>query len=625
MNFLNPAALWFALLAVPIIVFYLLKIRRKEVEISSTLLWRMALRDQQANAPWQKPRRNLLLLLQLTILSMMVLAVARLAFPMPSFSRGSVVLLIDGSASMLASDVQPTRFAQAIEIARDMVRAAGTDAAAAAILVTDQPQVLFAGGTEKSVAADLLGLARPALSEADWEAAFSLASGLIVESDQAEKASFVILSDGGLPVSGLPPLPGETRFIPIGRSSDNLAVTNLAARVLPSGETAELFVRATNFGEQERSAVLTITKDGEPLQTQQLRLEPEASADFIIAGLPVADSIFEAHLANIQADLPLDPFKEDDAAYTVLVPPSARSVLLVSRGNLFLERLLLLFPNLSASRTAPDENGELNLGNTPFDLYIFDGVLPAGSLPPGQLLLIHPPENEIVDVLGDASVITRARPTDHPLAAFLDWSEVNVFQARRMALPEWGIPLVTAEETPLVFVGEHGGRRMAVVGFDLHDSDLPLRITFPILFSNLFDYLAPQGMVASPNGISPGAPVEIRLPVGTQALSVTPPGDEAVVYDAPGANVLFSLTEQAGVYQVRATDGENIRQAAFAVNLSSTTESRIGVRTEIEIGRSTIAASGENEVSNREVWAWLIGLALAFLLVEWLAYHRRLG
>ncbi|MEW6401097.1 MAG: BatA domain-containing protein, partial [Chloroflexota bacterium] len=77
MQFLAPAGFALLALAIPIILLYMLKLRRKQVQVSSTLLWQKLLREQQANAPWQKLKRNLLLFLQLLILAMLVLAFIR--------------------------------------------------------------------------------------------------------------------------------------------------------------------------------------------------------------------------------------------------------------------------------------------------------------------------------------------------------------------------------------------------------------------------------------------------------------------------------------------------------------------------------------------------------------------
>ena len=64
MSFLTPLGLIGGLLAIPIILLYMLRLRRREVTISSTFLWRQVLQDREANSPWQRLRRNLLLLLQ---------------------------------------------------------------------------------------------------------------------------------------------------------------------------------------------------------------------------------------------------------------------------------------------------------------------------------------------------------------------------------------------------------------------------------------------------------------------------------------------------------------------------------------------------------------------------------
>ena len=102
-SFLNPfSAALAAAIAVPaLLVLYFLKLRRREMPVSSTLLWRKAIQDLQVNAPFQKLRRNLLLLLQLLCCSC-CLALSR---PVSNFTPGAAkltVILIDRSASMSA-------------------------------------------------------------------------------------------------------------------------------------------------------------------------------------------------------------------------------------------------------------------------------------------------------------------------------------------------------------------------------------------------------------------------------------------------------------------------------------------------------------------------------------------
>src|SRR5919206_2131346 len=110
MSFLAPLALVSALIVGPIIIaMYLLKLRREERTVSSTFLWQRMVRDVEANAPWQKLRRNLLLLLQLLLLLALILALARPYFLTTGIAGRNLIVIVDRSASMGATDVQPTR------------------------------------------------------------------------------------------------------------------------------------------------------------------------------------------------------------------------------------------------------------------------------------------------------------------------------------------------------------------------------------------------------------------------------------------------------------------------------------------------------------------------------------
>src|SRR4051794_7218773 len=130
-SFVTPlAGLIAAVLSISaLLVLYFLKLRRREMLVSSTILWRKAVQDLQVNAPFQRLRRNLLLLLQLLLLIALCLALMR---PVANFKRGAgklTVILIDRSGSMAAKDAadgKRTRLEeakrQALEIVDSMKR-----------------------------------------------------------------------------------------------------------------------------------------------------------------------------------------------------------------------------------------------------------------------------------------------------------------------------------------------------------------------------------------------------------------------------------------------------------------------------------------------------------------------
>src|SRR5215472_11379573 len=108
MNLLAPIGLALGITLPIVVVFYLLKVRRHDEEVSSTFLWNDLIRDLAAHEPLQRLRWSL----QLIALALITFAVARPFTEQQGQKPVQAVLLVDGSASMQAQDVQPSRFAR---------------------------------------------------------------------------------------------------------------------------------------------------------------------------------------------------------------------------------------------------------------------------------------------------------------------------------------------------------------------------------------------------------------------------------------------------------------------------------------------------------------------------------
>ncbi|MGD9691030.1 MAG: VWA domain-containing protein [Phycisphaerales bacterium] len=109
MTFLTPLIAGIAAaIAIPsLLILYFLKLRRRDMEVSTTLLWKKAIEDLQANAPFQKLRRNILLFLQLLALAAALFALAQPEISSDAVSGVRHVILIDASGSMQATDGDP--------------------------------------------------------------------------------------------------------------------------------------------------------------------------------------------------------------------------------------------------------------------------------------------------------------------------------------------------------------------------------------------------------------------------------------------------------------------------------------------------------------------------------------
>lgn len=612
MSFLLPSGLWLTLLAIPILLLYMLKLRRKQVQISSTLLWTQLLRDQQANAPWQKLKRNLLLLLQLLILVALVFAFARPAIKTPALASGSVIVLLDASASMNATDVAPTRFESARRIVQTLINGLPGDSRVTLILVGAAPEALASAETDKSLVRRALDQAQSSQGNADWQSAFALAAGA---AHGSRDITTLIISDGGLPESGLPSLPGEVRYVPIGESSDNLAITALALR------PPQLFAEVTNYDSRTRSVLLSIYLGDSLLTARQLEMQAGESQSLTLDDLPDAPGVYRARLTNPLNEAAPDSLSLDDAAFAVYQTSSTRRVLLTSNGNLFLEQLLAALPDIQPFRALPPIDGVPVIPIEPFDLYIFDGIAPP-IFPDGNLLLINPLSNSLFHVGATFTETGNAQVHESPLMRYIDWSNIHVLQAKAVEMPAWAETLIESDGGPLVFAGETGGRRVAVVTFDLRDSDLPLQVTYPILFSNLINYLVPPSAFDAAQALAPGETLAIA-PTGAEQIVIVSPSGKAFSY-TPGQNrIIFTETGELGYYAVNFITDDSTSAEYFAVNLFDPSESDIRPRASVNVGRAEISAQFSERVGQRELWPWLAALALIVLLIEWQAYYRK--
>ena len=615
MAFLAPTMLALAALALPIIILYMLRLRRREMMVSSTLLWQRLTRDREANTLWQRLRRNLLLLLQLLILAALVMALARPYLPVPSVATGSVALILDASASMSAADMPggSTRFAAAQDIARTLIADLASGEVMTVIAAGPTPLVLSPPTTDRAALREAVDRAQPIHAPADWEATLALAAASIAG---RERASIVILSDGGLPAD-LPALPAEVRYVRLGREGHNLAVSALALR--PTADSLQAFAAVSNYGPQDAAAILSISADGALLRAERLNVPAGETTHITLTDLPPDVSVIRAALTSPLEDASPDYLPLDDVAYAVYDPPLGGRILLVTEGNLFLEQVLAALPAVQAFRAAPGD-----LPTEPYDLVILDGWLP-DELPHTNLLIVNPPHSSALFAVGEPFNETRfLRQADDPILSFVDFSQVAIREAVQVETSGWARPLVEAEGGPLLLAGEVDVRRVAILTFDLHASDLPLRVDFPILIANLLDWYAPAQLVDAPDVLRPADPVTIRPQATTTEVRITLPDGTRKLLPVGEGVLTFAATDQLGVYTVELLSGSAVTASdAFAVNLFAPTESAIAPRETITIGQAAVGeARTAEEVGQRELWPYLAAAALAVLLVEWWVYHR---
>ena len=602
MGFLAPSALLFGLLAVPIVALYLLRLRGRERSVSSTFLWRQIVRDIEANILWQRLRPNLLLLLQLLALAALVFALAGPYFLRASSIQGDLILVLDASASMQASDVSPSRFGEVQRKALRLIDQLPQASLTTVILMGDIPKVIVAQSKDRGRVRRAIAEARPAASGANLASALSLAASVV----RGERpAQVVVMSDGNVTgLQPLGPLPFDLRHEPVGTSHSNLAIAAFSIRHTETG--TEGLARVANYGQETRATSLHLYADGSLYDVRELEVAGSGDQTVRWASLPSA-AVLNARL------IPGDTFALDDQAWATGGSGNKARALLVSRGNRFLEKALSLQPGLEVTRATPDAF----YSDRGYDLWVFDGFLPT-SLPDGAVLVLDPPAGSAAWVSSAPVPVQTTRPGGDEILRYVDLSNVHVREAVPLRpLPEARV-LLESDQGPLLAAWEEPSRRIVAFAFDLHDSDLPLQPAFPILTQNLTRWLLPgmgKSLVARP-----GATLELPIPPESDAAWLeTPSGGRTQV--APPFPAQPFIVEEVGLYQLIHETPEGRKTDHFVANLFDPVESAIGGS-----GLPPLGAQQEREGgSDRVPWELASWLALAVLVIlgaEWYVYSR---
>jgi len=621
MRFFDPIhLLWLLLLAPVIIFFYLLKLKRREMVVSSTLLWSHLVKDVQANAPFQKLKKNLLLFLQLLIACLAIFALARPAYFAKSLGGGSVVVILDGSASMQSRDAgageRAERFAEAQARALRMVADMRGGDRMMILLATSRTHRLTAFTSDKNVLRRAITQAEARDTTTNLRDAVLLA---VSAGGQQQGNRIYVLSDGAFPdMDELDTRGSEIEFVKFGSRSNNVGIVAMdVRRGYQEGEGYQLFVAVRNYAAAPRKCNLEFYRDEALIDVRPVELPAKDTLTGFSEKAEVFQNLSET-TGILRARLDSrDDLAADDEAFAQLSPRRDLKVLLVTSGDLYLRKALNLDPHVQLSETTPDayqQQGD-------YDVVVFENSGPKKVGPGNHLYINCGGPTAPVEIKGrvtNATILDWERT--HPAMRFVSMSRLQLPEALTATKKPWAIQLAEHEGGPAVAVGEKGGTKSAYVGFPLLKTDFPLRVAFPIFFNNLIQWLAAAPGGAEGLQLRAGETAPVPMPGGVTGATVTDPAGRRYTVTPEGRTLYFADTEHTGVYKVRA---QGVSQD-FAVNLLSRDESASAPRDKIQFGHRPVISGVGNTRTAREVWRWLVLLALVVLGIEWWVYHRRI-
>src|SRR5216683_167691 len=573
------------------------------------LLWQAALRDREASTFFQRLQRDPLLILQILALLALTVALARPAVTVMGQGAKRVAIVMDTSASMKATDVSPSRFGQAQRAALGLLGRLGEGAEVMVIEAGVQPKVVVPFTREHDRVASALR------SMEGHDLPNRLAEGLrtaraLVGADP--RAEIHVFTDGAHPEAAK--AQGDdvrVRWTGVGRRSHNVGITSLAVRRNYFGSyNSQAFFSVGNFSGERQSFSLRLTLDDETLTERTLTLDPQVRRAIVV---PFSEQ--RGGVLKLKLDVS-DDLDADNVAYAVIPAPRTLSVLLVSPGNLFLEKVLHTDPQVKLEVRKPDA---YQGGMEGFDVVVVDSVSPP-KLGNGRFVLVNTVPGDVpLEVLGrlDNPTIMDWDRT-HPIMRQIDFAKVTIEDALRVRPLAAGKTLVEAVGGPLIYALEERDRKALFFGFDLFRTDFPLRVAFPLILSKGLRWLSPVGLDQSSLQLQAGQPILLPVEHGVTTATVRTPSGRSVRAQVNRGMASFTDTDEVGVYAVVTGRGET----KVAVNLMNADESDLTpqpVPTFVE----GVRPESPPVLIQRELWPFFVMLALLLFALEGFLYWRR--
>lgn len=629
MSFAAPLALAMGILAAPVIVLYVLKVKRRRVTVPYLRLWEELIVETRARSLFQRLKRLYSLLLQLLILAGLVLALSRPAFELSSVEKESIVLLLDTSASMQSregEDGSEARFDRMLARARELVDARSYEDEMLIAAVSDRVDVLSPFSRNTLRLRQALDEARVTNHSLNVDGAYAFARE-VVGGRATPRILFVSDGAAGEVLRAIADAE-DAALVPVGEAKENVGIVRFAARKNTSLGTDYVLAVFRNFGEEEAQVryELAVKEPDTTLRTVKV----------VDVTLAAGEEVSEAWQYSFDAGATLrfrvhadgDRLGIDDEAWAVVRPARLRKVVLVAPDLLLAEPFKISFLSMAevisadTFATTTDAYPTLSEEDRRADVTIVVDRLPDALPERGNLILMNTELPDFVPArLGevDPQPVVWDWDREHVLNRYLNYRDLPIPPARTVDL-QGGEALVETYEGPLVAAFDLPDRRVVYVAFDMLAELFPFRLAFPMLLRNAIAWFEVEEDVLIEPGYAPGDVIRPlrRVPVDRAHVSFLRDGQPVTrSLDVTDGSFLFDETDQPGVYVVQVGGIPH----PTAVNLFAQEESAIAPD---DPGNDAVLAEEDGGLFNRDIWTLLAALALILWLLEWLTYHRRL-
>ncbi len=602
----SPSGLGLLGLLVPLLLLYVLRIRRARQRVGSIWLWQAAERDLLARHPFRRLVPHVSLILEALGLVALALAVARPATRGGRIASDHVAIVVDASASMTA--VGPggkTRIALAEDAARAVIERLGPGADALVVQAGREPKVVSPWEHDQRRLAAAIDRIRPGDVEGDLGRALGLAASHLKQ--RAGRPRLIAITDLALAhPEALLGVGFPLEVVRVGEAVDNVAIVraDIGRRRDGDRDRIEAFALLQNFGKSARSLFVTLSQRNtvSPIASRRLDLAPGEEAP-VVLGFPAAPS--DEGMGLVVELSPGDAVRADDRAY-LRVPAGRRLPVVLSPKDAtpWLGRALASDPDVELFGAARDA---LATADVPREAFVVVAGACPDHLPGGDFLIVNPPAGRCLTVevgpVVEKPTITSWAESD-PRLRFVSFDGVTVARTRRLVPDGPAAALVVGQEGALVADASGAGRTGTVIGFDVGESTWPLRASFVLFIRNLLEGARAHRSGAITGPARAGEPLSLRVPVPTTEVRVEGPDGSVLTVPAHAGVAVAPGPERAGFYFV-SWEGARPGSTLVPVNLTSAPESNLAARAEAPSADAPVREASALADSTTD-WAWLL-------------------
>lgn len=618
-GFQSLSHLWLASLLAPLVLFYFLKLKRPRAEVPSLVLWRQVLQDQRVNSPFQKFKRNILLLLQILLLLFLILAALQPYWRGGPGKQRRLPVLVDCSASMGALD-QPTgvsRLEAAKRRIREMINGLASDQELCLISFDNTARKRTGFTNNKRLLRDALDQIKVADVASDLEQALRLVQAL----GRSEPFDEVMLfSDGNLPPRVNFDLSFKLNYQRLSPAGPNLGITALSAQRAVAGGW-EVFVQIEGSADAEGNASVELVQDDKPAANERITVARGRAQRMVF-------QINGARAASLRVQLTPDGFDSlvsDNTAYLDL--PESRPLRVFVPKSMASYRLAL--QGLGGLQLFPQETDDTATGG--FDLVMSDRPqdldLPArtrlsvGFIPPDLQRVVELGTNgsAVVDWRRDAPVLQHVQLAD---VVMLDQPRFAA-NSGEAELENLGYEvLIHGQRGPLLVRKREPETLRFALLVHTDRSTLPYRVGFPIFVANVVQAALEQVGLAEAAANQTGVLPPLTLAANHSYEIRKPEQDSEQVKADERGKVSGVSASRVGYYSILENGAARGR---VGVALLSPRETALAGVDQLQFNERLQVAAAAMVKIDWPLWPPLLLAALGVLLIEWWFFQRKPG